>query len=126
MADGVALRVAAIRGEPAAAVLRQAAQGSVLDGVDVLRGAGHARGDDDPAARLGDGRAYDLVALDEPLEGAVEPEAVRDAGAPVGDEREEVLVVEPMKGRREAGADVEEVAGDGEPELAVELLAEAA
>jgi hypothetical protein len=30
-----------------------------------------------------------------------------------------------MEGRREAGADVEEVAGDGEPKLAVELLAEA-
>jgi hypothetical protein len=55
VADGVVLRVAPIRREPAAAVLRQAAQGAGFDGVDVLRGAGHARGDDDPAPRLGDG-----------------------------------------------------------------------
>ena len=122
--DGVTLWVPAMGCEPPAAVLRQPPQLAVFDRIDVARAAVHARDGRDPARSDRDQRADGVVALDESLGRAVQPEAVRNTGAPVGDEREHVLLVEPDDRWRKPRGEVAEIGRDGEPEGPIELLSE--
>src|SRR6266540_1149716 len=125
VANRVVLRLPTVGREPAASVSRELPQVPILDCIDVTCAAGHVCHDGNPAAGRGQPGADCVITLNETLGRAVETEAVGHAGPAVGDEHEQVLVVEPEERRREASGEVVKVAGDEEAEGAVELGADA-
>ncbi len=75
----MALGIATVGSKPAAAVAGELPKLAVLDGMDLSAPAVDGRDGGDLAAPFGKPRTEGVVAVDETLDGAVEPEAVRHA-----------------------------------------------
>ena len=108
MGDLQRLRVSSPGLEPAASVRCEWAQRAVLDRVDLGCVAALVRNDQDSSSAHR-ARSADEVTPRERLPGAVEPETVGDRPAPVRDQRDKVVVVEPSPDVRHERIGIDEV-----------------